>query len=94
FALTLCLGIVIGPIFIASNTIIHEVADGQMRGKVFSSMEIVIHFAFLISMLLSSWLSEFIEPAIILTAVAVVFIVTGTAGLLTKQSCGLDKQEI
>lgn len=82
FMLTLVLGIVIGPIFIASNTIIHEVADEQMQGKVFSSLEIVIHFAFMISMLLSSWLSEIISPAAILMAVAVVFSGVGVFGLL------------
>jgi MFS family permease len=81
FFLTLMLGIVIGPIFIASNTIIHEVADEQMQGKVFSSLEIVIHFAFMVSMLISSWLSEIISPAIILSVVAIVFTGVGMLGL-------------
>ena len=82
FILTLALGVVIGPIFIASNTIIHEVADEQMQGKVFSSLEIVIHFAFMVSMLLSSWLSEIISPAAILMTVAVIFSGIGVIGLL------------
>ena len=81
FALTLCLGASIGPVFIASNTIIHEVADEQMQGKVFSSLEIVIHFAFMISMLISSWLSELVSPAAILSAVAVIFGLVGVFGL-------------
>ena len=82
FFLTLALGVVIGPIFIASNTIIHKVADEQMQGKVFSSLEIVIHFAFMVSMLISSWLSEIISPAVILSAVALIFSGVGIIGLL------------
>jgi len=81
FLLTLGLGMVIGPVFIAANTIIHEVADEQMQGKVFSSLEIVIHLAFMIAMLVSSWLSEFIDPAVILSTVAAVFGVVGLLGL-------------
>jgi len=82
FFLTLALGIVIGPVFIASNTIIHKVADEQMRGKVFSSLEIVIHLAFMLSMLLSSWLAEMFSPSAILGAVAVIFSGIGLVGLL------------
>jgi len=85
FFLTLGLGMVIGPVFIAANTIIHEVADEQMQGKVFSSLEIVIHLAFMIAMLISSWLSEFIAPAMILSTVAGVF---GVVGLLGLWRCG------
>lgn len=82
FFLALALGVVIGPVFVATNTIIHEVADEQMRGKVFSSLEVVIHLAFLVSMFLSSWLSEIISPSVILSAVAVVFSMAGVIGLL------------
>ncbi|MEW5895153.1 MAG: MFS transporter [Candidatus Omnitrophota bacterium] len=81
FILTLALGIVIGPVFIASNTIIHNVAEEQMQGKVFSSLEVVIHLAFMISMLLSSWLSQKIPPALILTGVAVLVTAVGLAGI-------------
>lgn len=81
-ALALALGVVIGPIFIASNVIIHEVADEQMQGKVFSSLEIVIHFAFMVSMLISSKLSEMTSPKAVLMVVAVIFSGLGIAGLL------------
>jgi MFS family permease len=82
FVLTLGLGLVVGPIFIASNTVVHMVADEQMQGKVFSSLEIVIHLAFLISMLISSWLSDFVTPAIILTFVGGVFFFIGLGGFI------------
>jgi MFS family permease len=82
FFLALGLGIAIGPIFIASNTIVHQAASEQMYGKVFSSLEVVIHFAFLVAMLISSWLSEIVSSAAILTSVAVIFAVIGVWGLI------------
>ncbi len=42
-ALSFLLGLLVAPIMIASNTIIHNVSDNAMRGKIFSSMEIVMH---------------------------------------------------
>jgi len=38
--LSLILGFVIGPIFIASNTMVHLICHDDMRGKVFSALEI------------------------------------------------------
>lgn len=75
-------GMVIGPIFIASNTIVHLVSDENMRGKVFSALEIVIHFAFLVSMLLSSWLSERIETVYILVSVGILIAGVGIVGFV------------
>lgn len=81
-ALVSILGLVIGPIFIASNTVVHLVSDEKMRGKVFSALEIVIHFAFLVAMLVSSFLSEYIARLWILVGVGVIFMVVGIAGLI------------
>jgi len=76
------LGVIVGPVFIASNTIVHMVADENMRGKVFSALEIVIHFAFLLAMLVSSILSEYIPRVSILVGVGGIFLVVGVCGLL------------
>lgn len=87
-ALALLLGVVIGPIFIASNTIVHLVSDEKMRGKVFSSLEIVIHFAFLTSMLISSWLAERVDSFWILVSVGAIFTVVGIAGIVRYRHGG------
>ncbi len=76
------LGLVLGPVFIVSNTVVHLVADEKMRGKVFSALEMVIHFAFLLAMLVSSLLSEIITPGSVLLSVAGVFFVVGVVGLV------------
>lgn len=78
------LGVVIGPIFIEANTVTHIVSDPEMRGKVFSALEIVIHFAFLITMFLSAWLSDWIGPYWILIGVGVIFMGVGIIGFLRQ----------
>lgn len=77
-SLALLLGLVISPIMIASNTIIHQASDNHMMGKVFSSFEIVMHLAFIVFMFISSILAERFSPAIILVAVGALVSVSGT----------------
>ena len=86
--LTLLLGVVIGPIFVASNTVVHFVADENMRGKVFTALEIVIHFAFLVSMLVSSFLARYVEPVWILVGVGILFTLIGLAGFIRYRKDG------
>ena len=80
--LSFLLGFVVGPIVIAANTVIHEVASEKMRGKVFSFLEIVMHLGFLLAMLASSFLAEHVERFWILTAVGGLFSFVGLSGLL------------
>lgn len=52
------LGLLFSPIMIAANTIIHKVSVNEMMGKIFSSLEIVMHLGFLLFMFISSILAE------------------------------------
>jgi predicted MFS family arabinose efflux permease len=79
--LALLLGLCISPIMIASNTIIHKASDNHMMGKIFSSLEIVMHLAFLIFMFISSILADRIPPANILITVGAIVSVIGAASL-------------
>jgi len=96
-ALSMGLGLIIGPIFIASNTIVHLVSDADMRGKVFSALEIVMHFAFLVAMLVSALLAEHIDRIWILVGVGAIFSTIGILGLC-KYSNGrglaIDRQNM
>ncbi len=87
-ALAFILGVSIGPVFIAANTIVHVVSDESMRGKVFSALEVVIHFAFLLAMLISSRLSEVVPVGAILTGVGILFALTGLIGLIRYKNGG------
>ena len=80
--LAVLLGMIIGPIFIAANTVVHFVTDETMRGKIFSTLEMVIHFAFLATMLLSSFFAKAVPPEKILIGVGAIFAVVGIAGFI------------
>jgi len=80
--LALCLGLIIAPIMIASNTIIHKVSDNEMLGKIFSSLEIVMHLGFLTFMFLSSMLAEKFSHVLILVSVGCLLSVLGLISLI------------
>ena len=81
-AIALILGMIIGPIFIASYTMVHILCDDEMRGKIFSALEIVIHLAFLLAMMTSSWMTKFIPEVSVLIGVGVIVVATGVVGFL------------
>jgi MFS family permease len=80
--LALCLGLIIAPIMIASNTIIHNVSDNEMLGKIFSSLEIVMHLGFLSFMFISSILAERFSHVLILVSVGFLLSLLGLASLI------------
>lgn len=90
-ALTFLVGFVTGPIFIAANTIIHQVSRDEMRGRVFSSLEVVMHLGFLITMFLSAFLSDKlkVQNFLILTVVGIIFVAIGIIGFI-QQMRGKD----
>jgi MFS family permease len=75
-------GAIVAPIMTAANTLIHEVSRDEMRGKVFSSLEIVMHFAFLLFMLISSKLADFIGGFWFLIYLGIIITVVGIIGFL------------
>jgi len=81
-ALSFALGLLVSPIMIASNTIIHNVSDNAMMGKIFSSLEIVMHLGFLLFMFISSVLAERFSHLLILVIVGVLFSILGLVNLM------------
>jgi len=84
-ALALGLGVVISPIMIASNTIVHKASDNEMMGKVFSSLEIIMHLGFLLFMFISSALAEKFSQLLILIIVGCIFSVLGLFNLIVNR---------
>jgi MFS family permease len=80
--LSFILGICVSPIMIASNTIIHNISEAQMMGKIFSSMEMVMHLGFILFMFISSFLAERIPQGHILIIVGIVFSTLGLINLI------------
>ncbi|MBM3250323.1 MAG: MFS transporter [Candidatus Omnitrophica bacterium] len=80
--LSFSLGILVAPIMIASNTIIHKASENEMMGKVFSSLEIVMHLGFLLFMFVSSLLAEEFSHLVILVSVGCIFSILGVINLI------------
>jgi MFS transporter, DHA3 family, macrolide efflux protein len=74
-------GAAISPIIISSNTIVHELIPEDAHGKVFSSLEAVMHLAYLIFMFISAILAEIIGSFNILLIVGMVFVTVGLIGI-------------
>jgi len=83
--LSFIFGIFVSPILSASNTIIHNVSSNEMMGKVFSSLEMVMHLGFLIFMFISSILSEKFSPFIMLVVVGSVIMLLGAINLIYQR---------
>lgn len=82
--LSFVLGVSIAPIMIASNTLVHELTDNEMRGKIFTAIEIVMHAAFLSFMFIASSLAEYIGQFFILIIVGAFVIIFGFFGIFKK----------
>jgi len=80
--LSFLLGLLIAPIMIASNTIIHNASDTEMRGKIFSSLEIVMHLGFLLLMFISSILAERFSHVLVLIFVGYTVALVGILSLI------------
>ncbi|MDP8298688.1 MAG: MFS transporter [Candidatus Tantalella remota] len=77
------LGAAAAPILTCVNTLMHSLVPDEARGRIFSSMEVVIHLAFLLFMLLTAYLAVYIDKFYILLGCGIVFIITGAAGYVT-----------
>lgn len=74
------LGLSGAPIVISSNTLIHEAIPEDLRGRVFSSVEAVIHVAFLACMLLAAKMADLVTRFGVLMVCAGFFVLFGVAG--------------
>ncbi|MBL7068818.1 MAG: MFS transporter [Candidatus Omnitrophica bacterium] len=78
-------GMAAAPVMISANTIIHEDIDDSMRGRIFSSLGIVMNLGLLIFMLIASSLAEVVGKIWILLTCGVIFGGFGLAGLVLNR---------
>ena len=69
-----------GPVFVCANTLIHDLIPGEARGRIFSSMEMVMHLAFIVFMLAAAYMAKMTSNFAILTASGAAFALLGSAG--------------
>lgn len=77
-------GIFAAPIVIGCNTIVHKSAENHMFGKVFSSLEIIMHIGFLVFMLVSSIVAEFVPRFYIIILVGLILISIGSLNFIKR----------
>ncbi len=89
FLLSGLLGVLLGmtllPIFISSNTSLHELIPASLHGRTFSAIEVVTHLGFLIFMMLTGILGGMIGNQGILVSVGIVFLIWGMGGMLIEK---------
>jgi MFS family permease len=90
--LSALMGMAASPIMVSVNTMTHETMPEEARGRTFSSLEAVIHLAFLIFMFLAAYAAKYVERFWILMAVGVLFVFCGFIGVISKN--GKTKQGI
>ena len=86
FFLCLILGTVAAPIIIAVNTLIHKESENGFWGRIFSSLEVIIHLAFIIFMFASSYLAEMMTPFTIIISVAMIVMIFSSYNLLRQNA--------
>jgi len=80
--LSVFLGLFASPIVISSNTLLHEAMVDKMRGRIFSSLDIIMHIGFLTFMILTSLVAERISKVYILVTIGLIFSVIGLVKLV------------
>ncbi len=80
------MGMAASPIMISVNTMTHETMPEEARGRTFSSLEAVIHLAFLVFMFLAAYAAKYIERFWILIVVGIIFVLCGFIGIVLKRN--------
>lgn len=86
--LSIALGIFSAPIIVSSNTLLHEVMPNEMRGRIFSSLEIIMHAGFILFMLLASLAAEKVGRYWVLVTIGALFSTIGLVKLIRLKKQG------
>ena len=92
-SLSFIIGLVVSPVITISNTIIHQASDSGMRGKIFSSIELVMHSGFLLAMYLSSILAEHFSQSTIIVIIGFVFCLLGVVSYIYNRDISWLKEK-
>jgi MFS-type transporter involved in bile tolerance (Atg22 family) len=78
------IGIAASPIMTSVNTLTHETMPEKARGRTFSSLEAVIHLAFLIFMFAAAYAAKYVDRFWILIAAGAIFSACGLLGTIAR----------
>lgn len=78
------LGAAASPIMVSANTLTHEAIPEELRGRVFSSLEVVIHLGFMAAMFLAAYAAKFIGRSWVIMIAGAFFYLCGAIGLAVE----------
>ncbi|MFC1514616.1 MFS transporter [Candidatus Omnitrophota bacterium] len=78
------LGGLIAPVVVGCNSLIHKKSADSYWGRIFSALEVVTHFSFVVFMFITSALAEVFSPFLIIVWVGIMISVVALIALLKK----------
>jgi len=66
------LGMIVAPIFVGINSLIHQESDTNLLGRIFSGLEFTSHLGFLVSMFVCSFLADIFTPFTIIISIGII----------------------
>jgi MFS family permease len=76
-------GLAVSPMMASLNTLTHETIRDDVRGRIFSSLEAVIHLAFMAFMFIAAYLAKYVDRFWIIVGVGTAFLLCGIAGMVS-----------
>ena len=70
--LAFILGVIISPIFVGVNALIHRESDKKILGRIFSGLEFISHLGFLVSMFICSILADIFTNFTIIVSIGII----------------------
>lgn len=81
------LGVLASPIVVGCNSLIHKKSGDEFWGRIFSSLEMVMHFSFVVFMFLAAALAEIFSPFKIILVIGIIISVFSLGSLLKREKC-------
>ncbi|MBU1121196.1 MAG: MFS transporter [Candidatus Omnitrophota bacterium] len=70
--LVFILGLIISPLFIAVNSLIHRKSEVNLLGRIFAGLEVVSHLGFLAAMFISSLFAKIFNPFVVIIFIGII----------------------
>ena len=72
FGTSFVLGLIVSPIFVGVTSLIHREGEKELFGRIFSSLEFISHFGFLVAMFISGYLAKLTTPFTIMVSIGII----------------------
>ncbi|MBU2102847.1 MAG: MFS transporter [Candidatus Omnitrophota bacterium] len=70
--LSFVLGLILSPIFVGVNSLLHKETSGALLGRIFGSLEFISHLGLLISMFIFAHLADLFSPFTIMISLGII----------------------